>query len=88
MANLQATGGHDDKINAFVTACTDLGSAQVLANAMAITSLNRDIARTLQVFEFPSTMPDDNLSTDESTRLHPATCELVTEFVPVTAEAN
>jgi hypothetical protein len=83
LANLQATGGHDTAINAFTTACTNLGSAQVMANAMAVTSLNRDLARELRVFEFPSTMPDDDLNVEQGTRLHPTTCELVTEFVPV-----
>src|SRR5690606_27417034 len=60
LANLQATGGHDAAVNAFTAACEALGSAQVMANAMAVTSLNRDIARSMQVFEFEATMPDDD----------------------------
>ena len=88
LANLQATGGHDDKLNAFTAACTALGSAGVLENATTITSLNRDIARSMQVFEFESTMPDDNLDVADGTRLHPTTCELTTDFVPVNAPAS
>ena len=88
LANLQATGGHDDKINAFTAACTALGSAGVLENAVTVTSLNRDVARSMQVFEFESSMPDDNLDVAEGTRLHPATCELTTDFVSVTAAAS
>lgn len=85
LANLDATGGHDEKITSFTAACTALGSAQVLENAMAITSLNRDIARTMQVFEFAPTMPDDTLDVAPGTRLHPTTCELSTDFVAVSA---
>jgi hypothetical protein len=85
LANLDAVGGHDEAVNVFTAACTELGSAQVMANAMAVTSLNRDIARGMHVFEFEATMPVDDLNVAPGTRLHPNTCELVTEFVPVTS---
>ena len=60
----------------------------MLENAVTVTSLNRDVARSMQVFEFESSMPDDNLDVAEGTRLHPATCELTTDFVSVTAAAS
>jgi hypothetical protein len=87
LANLEASGGHDAVVTAFTGACTALGSAQALANAMAVTSLNRDTARDLPgpIFEFESSMPDDDLDVAAGTRLHPTTCELVTELVPVTS---
>lgn len=85
--NLASTGGHDEKVNAFTAACEALGSAKVVENALTVTSLNRKTARSMQVFEFPATFPDDNLSPAAGTRLHPTTCELTTEFVPVAAEA-
>jgi hypothetical protein len=75
------TDDHDGKVDAFVAACTALGSQPFLANAMAITSLNRNKGRELQVFEFESTMPIDNQSVNSNARLHPATCQLTNSFV-------
>jgi hypothetical protein len=54
-----------------------------LVDAMQVISLNRRIARDLEVFEFPATMPEDQLDVPAGTRLHPVSCELTTEFVGV-----
>ena len=87
----------------FQAACEALGRDGVM-NIMTMVSLNRSKARGatesmnhhIHVFEFPGSMPfdafqpsaDDFSSIDESTRLHPTTCELVTEFVPVANQEN
>jgi hypothetical protein len=48
-----------------------------------VTSLSRDRARDHFLFKFiPPTLPDDNQQVDPATRLDPATCQLVTKFVP------
>lgn len=91
LENLKAEGdgaSHDEAVNAFVAACEGLPSADFLENALTITSLNRDKARALPVFEFPATMPDDNLQVDPASRLHPTTCEVTTEFVAIATEGT
>jgi transcription antitermination factor NusG len=47
----------------------------------AITSLNREKGRGMQVFEFESTMPSDNQNVNTNARLHPTTCQLTNSFV-------
>jgi hypothetical protein len=84
-ANLEATGdaaAHTAKVDAFTNACKALGSRPFLENAIAITSLNRNKGRQMPVFEFESTMPTDNLNTNDNARLHPTTCQLTNSFVP------
>jgi len=84
LAHLKAsndTAAHDATVDAFVAACTALGSKPFLQSSLAITSLNREKARQLPVFEFESTMPTDNQSVDADARLHPKTCQVVTQFV-------
>ncbi len=84
LANLKTTDdamAHVAKVDAFVNACKALGSRPFLENALAITSLNRNTARKLQIMEFPSTMPRDSQSVDADARLHPATCQLTNSFV-------
>jgi len=84
LAHLKAsndTAAHDATVDAFVAACTALGSKPFLQNSLAITSLNREKARQMPVFEFESTMPTDNQSVDANARLHPKTCQVVTQFV-------
>lgn len=73
---------HDAKVDAFIAACTALGSKAVTENALKITSLNRTQARTRPVFEFEQTMPIDNLSVDPASRLSPTTCNVVKTFAP------
>lgn len=85
--NLLAEGGHSEKVDAFTSACEALEGATFVTNALTVTSLNRTIARGLHVFEFPATMPDDDLDVAPGTRLHPQTCELTTEFVAIAEEA-
>jgi hypothetical protein len=85
LANLKKTGdatAHAARVDAFLAACQALGSPQFLANALAITALNRDKARQLQLFEFEATMPVDNQRVNPGARLHPETCQLVNQFVP------
>jgi hypothetical protein len=57
-----------------------------LVDYMSIISLNRALARSVQVFEFPETMPSDALNVPKGTRLHPVTCELTREFVAIAEE--
>ncbi len=83
--NLLTDGGHDDVVDAYTTACTDLGSEALVQNALQITSLNRAIAGNLRVFEFPQTMPTDNLSVAQNSRLSPIDCNVTTDFTAVTA---
>lgn len=85
--NLQSTGGHDEKVAIFIANCNGIGSAKVVENALAVTSLNRKTARSMQVFEFPASFPDDQLDVAPGTRLDPTSCLLTTEFVPLTTEA-
>ncbi|HET6610516.1 MAG TPA: hypothetical protein VFG83_00930 [Kofleriaceae bacterium] len=91
LANLRAEGdgaAHDAAVTAFLDACKGLASADFLENALTITSLNRDKARERQVFEFPETMPDDNLTVDPDSRLSPTTCQVTTEFEAVATEGG
>jgi hypothetical protein len=84
LKNLEAktdAAAHDGKVDAFVAACTALGSRPFLQNAMAITSLNRKTAKAMPIMEFDSTMPTDNQTVDSDARLHPTTCALVNSFV-------
>jgi hypothetical protein len=84
LANLKAAGdaaAHGTKVDTFINACKALGSKPFVENALAITSLNRDKARGLQVFEFAATMPSDNLNTNTAARFHPTTCQLTNSFV-------
>jgi len=84
LANLQATddaAAHTAKVDAFTNACKALPSKQLVENALEITSLNRTIARGMQVFEFAATMPSDNLSVNENARLDPKTCQITNQFV-------
>lgn len=78
---------HDATVNTFFEACKALPQADFLGNAYTIASGLRNEARTLQVFEFPLTMPMDNLSAAPGQRLHPVTCQITTDYVPVAAEA-
>ena len=85
LASLKSTSDgaeHDAKVEAFLTACKGLGSRQFLANALAITSLNRNKARELPVIETPPMLPTDNQSVDPASRLDPTTCQLTTSFSP------
>jgi hypothetical protein len=86
-ANLSKQGGQDTLVTAFTDKCTARTPKDFLADVVQIASLNRDQARDRQVMEFPESMPDDNLDIDAGTRLDPATCELTTEFVAVSAAA-
>ncbi len=84
LANLKAaanTAAHTAKVDTFINACKALGSKPFVENALAVTALNRDKARGLQVFEFASTMPSDNQSTNSNARFHPTTCQLTNSFV-------
>ncbi len=84
LANLKTTGddaAHTAKLDAFTNACKALGSKPLVENALQITSLNRQTARGMQVFEFAATMPSDNLSVDDGARLNPKTCQVVNQFV-------
>jgi hypothetical protein len=72
---------HDDKVDAFIAACTALGSRPFLENALAVNSLVRKTAREMPIMEFEATMPTDRQVVDPDARLHPATCALVNSFV-------
>jgi len=84
LANLKATGddaAHTAKVDTFTNACKALGSKPLVENALKITSLNRQTARSMQVFEFAATMPSDDLSVDAASRLDPKTCQITNRFV-------
>lgn len=84
--NLLTDAGSDELVKVFTDACEALGSAPLMQNALQITSLNRATAANLHAFEFPQTMPTDNLSVAAGSRLSPIDCNIVTEFVPVATE--
>ncbi len=84
--NLLTEGGSDEKVKVFTDACEALGSAPFIENALRITSMNRAVAANLRVFEFPQTMPIDNISVAAGSRLSPVDCSLTTEYVAI-AEA-
>ncbi len=85
--NLLSEGGHSEVVSVFTDACEALGSAPLVQNALRITSLNRATAANLRVFEFPQTMPTDNLSVAAGSRLGPLDCTISTEYLAVTAAA-
>ncbi|HEU5058316.1 MAG TPA: hypothetical protein VFU21_17410 [Kofleriaceae bacterium] len=80
--NLEATGGHDTAVQAFTDACAARPQKDMLTDVLKVMSAARDRARTLQVMEFPETMPDDNQSIAAASRLDPNTCTLASGFVP------
>jgi hypothetical protein len=73
---------HDTKVDAFIAACTALGSRPFLTNALKIASLTRSEAKQSPIMEFESTMPTDSQNVASGSRLHPTTCALTTSFVP------
>jgi hypothetical protein len=84
LANLKAQGdaaSHNTKVDTFINACKALGSKPFIENALKITSLNRNTARERPVFEFAPSMPQDNQSVSEGSRLDPKTCQVSTQFV-------
>jgi hypothetical protein len=95
LANLRGDFDPNAAIDAFLASCEALTGQRVdfrgvetsawMANLIQVVSLNRAKARALPVFEFPQTMPADELSVPAGTRLHPKSCELTTEFVPVSS---
>jgi len=85
LQNLKTAGdatSHDQKVDAFLAACTALGSKTFVKNALEVTSLNRTLARRSPIMEFSATMPTDNLSIDDGARLSPTTCQVVNTFTP------
>ncbi len=87
--NLLTEGGHSEAVKVFTDSCEALDSKLFVENALKITSLNRNIARAnLPVFEFPQTMPSDNLNVAASSRLHPQDCTLSADFTAITAQVT
>ncbi len=87
LANLEAEGGHNDIVDAFMESCEGLTSKQRTERMMRIQSLNRTKARELHVFEFPQTLPTDNLRVNEDSRLDPTNCELTNDYVSIQTAA-
>jgi hypothetical protein len=84
--NLLTEGGSDAVVKVFTDACTALGSAPFIENALKVTSMNRATAANMRVFEFPQTIPTDNQSVASGSRLSPIDCSVTTEFIALTAE--
>ena len=80
---LESEAGHDEKVTAYTDACSALDKNDFLVNAMTMVSLNRKKATALSVFEFPQTLPEDNLEIDPNTRLNPTDCSLITSYVSI-----
>lgn len=77
LANLQAAGDsatHKTTVEGWVQTCNARDKAAMMADVMKIASQRRNIARGLNVFEFPGTMPTDTLSVSESAKFNPETC--------------
>jgi len=85
LAQLKASGGWETRVSTFTAACEARPQKELLADILKVTSLLRDQARERQVIEFEESMPDDQQSVPEGTRLHPVTCAITTDFVPVRA---
>lgn len=68
---------HADKAETFMDACKARPSEEMTVDAMRIVSLRRNQARELPVFEFPETMPFDNVSIGRDARFDAETCEIV-----------
>lgn len=81
--NLLTEGGHTEAVKVFTDACDALESKTMVENALQITSLNRNIARNLHVFEFPQAMPADDLSVALGSRLNPNDCSVGREFIAI-----
>jgi len=75
------TAMHNARVDAFIAACTALGSKPFLTNALTITSLNRTKARNMDVTEGGAGFPEDNLNVNPQARLSPLDCKLVNTFV-------
>ena len=77
LANLEAagdSGAHKTAVEAWLTACKGREPADMMADVLKIASLWRNKARGLALFEFPATMPVDDLSVADDARFDPATC--------------
>lgn len=88
LANLGATGGHQEAVDAFFSACQALDPSQALGNFYDFVSQMRREARKHEVMEFPQTAPTDANPDTPGLRLHPTTCELETAFVGVADTGN
>jgi hypothetical protein len=89
-ANLNVEGGHQAVVDTFFSSCEGLDSATLVERAMEIQSLHRIKAQRLPVFEFANTLPADNLTVNDDSRLDPTNCEIVTSYVstPTVAAAE
>jgi len=85
LAQFKASGGWESRVQTFTDACAARPQKDLLTDILKVTSLLRDQARERQVIEFEESMPDDNQSVSAGTRLHPVTCTITSEFVPVRA---
>jgi hypothetical protein len=88
LAQFKASGGWESRVQTFTDACAARPQNELLADILKVTSLLRDQARERQVIEFEETMPDDDQSVAAGTRLHPVTCTITSDFVPVRAAAE
>jgi hypothetical protein len=90
LANLSVEGGHREIVDTFFSSCEALDSNVMIERAMQIQSLHRTKAQRLHVFEFPQTLPSDNLNVNSDSRFDPTNCEIATGFVsaPTAAAAG
>jgi hypothetical protein len=88
VALFKSSGGWETRVSTFTAACEARPQKELLADILKVASLLRDQARELQVIEFEQSMPDDDQSVSAGTRLHPVTCAITTDFVPVRAAAE
>lgn len=79
LANLENASdedAHRKKLDDFSAACKARPKKEFLVDVLKVASLNRNLARGLQLFEFPEALPTDNQKVPENTFFDPATCTL------------
>jgi hypothetical protein len=81
LGNKTDAEAHNQKMQAFFTACAARPQKDFLIDAMKVNSLLRNKARELAVMEFPETLPFDSQQIASGSRLDPKTCALTTSFV-------
>lgn len=76
LGNTSDQADHAKAVEDFFAACSARPEAEFFADANQYVSLTRNLARQMQIMEFPATLPQDDLDVPSSARLDPATCVL------------
>jgi hypothetical protein len=67
---------HRNRVRDFMATCAERDQASLMADVLEVVTLQRNIAGSEHVMEFPATAPRTNLNPPAGTHLDPVTCEL------------